>query len=98
MRSPDAVRARSASRPASGASGVSPVSSVSSVNGVGAKAPPPTETRAVHAGVGFSSSDTRGLNSVPYSLWTSSRALADSDAFPPSAIWSCAKIAGAVNR
>ena len=75
--SADAVRARSAFSPVSGASRDRPLSSVSSVKGVGANAPPPTDTRAVHAGDGFSSADTRGLTSVPYSLWTSTRALAE---------------------
>ena len=47
--SADAVRARSAFSPMSGASCESPLSSVSSVNGVGAKAPPPIDRRAVHS-------------------------------------------------
>jgi hypothetical protein len=67
------------------------------VNGVGANAPPPTETRAVHAGAGVSSSETRGLTSVPYSLCTSTRALAETAACAPSATWSWAKTAGTVN-
>ena len=77
VRSADAVRARSASSAVNGASRDSPLSSVSSVNGVGANAPPPTESRAVHAADGLSSAERRGLTSLPYSLWTSRRALAE---------------------
>jgi len=97
VRSADSVPARSAVSPVSGASRDRPASSVSSVNGVGAKAPRPTDTRVVHAGAGLTSSDTRGLTSVPYSLCASTRALADSDARGPRTIWSWAKTAGAVN-
>ncbi len=95
--SADAVRARSAFSRVSGASRDSPLSSVSSVNGVGANAPPPTDTRAVHAEPGFSNAETRGLTSVPYSLCASTRALAERASRDPSVTSSWTKTAGAVN-
>ena len=90
------MRARSASSPMSGASCESPLSSVSSVNGVGANAPPPIDRRAVHSADGLSSAETRGLTSVPYSLCTSTRALAEIANREPSVISSCANTAGTV--
>ena len=90
------VRARSAFSPMSGASCESPLSSVSSVNGVGANAPPPIDRRTVHSADGLSSAETRGLTSVPYSLWTSTRALAEIATREPSVISSCANTAGTV--
>jgi hypothetical protein len=60
------------------AKAVRPAASVSSVIGVGAKKPVPTENRPVHRPARVSA-EMRGLKKVPYSLWTSKRALEDSD-------------------
>ncbi len=96
-RSTDALRARSARRPSSGTTGVSPITSVSSVNGVGTKYPPPADARSVHVGPMRASTDTRGASCVPYSLCSSTRALAVSEIAGESVSVFCAKIAGVVN-
>ena len=69
---------RSASRSPATTSRDRPAASVSSVSGVGAKNPRPADTRLVHSPP-RSSTASRGLKKVPYSMWMSSRALAESD-------------------
>ena len=77
-RSNEALNPRSASSGCWIVSRVRPAASVSSVIGVGPKKPVPTDSRLVQRPA-RASADTRGLKNVPYSLWTSSRPLDESD-------------------
>ena len=77
-KSNDALNPRSASSGCWIFNRVRPAASVSSVIGVGPKNPVPTDSLLVHRPA-RASADTRGLKKVPYSLWTSSRPLDDTD-------------------
>src|SRR5437868_4983961 len=78
------VRSKEALRPRSATSGlgmtrrVNPAASVSSVSAVGAKNPCPTERRLVQP-CQRNSAERRGLRKVPYWLWKSARALAETE-------------------
>src|SRR4029077_8345555 len=69
--------------------------SVSSVSGVDGKKPAPADARLDHDPF-FRSAETRGLTKVPYSLWTSTRPLADTDSQLETATSSCANTPGTV--
>src|SRR5688572_32784124 len=95
-RSKEALEPRSASSGSRTSRRVRPAASVSSVRGVGPKKPVPTESLLVQRPA-RASADTRGLKKVPYSLWTSSRALAESEMFRDAATSYCANAPGTVN-
>src|SRR3989337_697354 len=92
----DALSPRSASTGRAISRRVKPAASVSSLMGVGAKKPVPTESLLLQRPA-RAHADTRGLKKVPYWLWTSSRALDDSDSFGDTVTSYCAKTPGAVN-
>jgi hypothetical protein len=90
------LRARSTFSSLNDVNGARPVTSVSSVSGVGANAPVPTESRAVHPPGALTSADRRGLKKVPYSLWASTRPLAENASHGAGSTSYCANTAGIV--
>ncbi len=74
----------------------SPAASVSSVSGVDAKNPCAAERRLVHPSRRKSSA-RRGLKNVPYSLWKSTRALAETDIHDATSMSSWTKRPGTSN-
>src|SRR5947208_742278 len=74
---------------------VSPAASVSSVSGVGAKNPCPAETRFVQP-CQRRSAERRGLKNVPYWLWKSARALAETESHGLTVTSSCRNTPGVI--
>lgn len=71
-----------------------PVISVSSVSGVGAKLPVPADSRAVQAFGSLTSAERRGLTVVWYSLYASTRRLADNESFDDGSKSACTNAEG----
>src|SRR4051812_38361955 len=94
--SKDVLRPRSASTGCRTSRRVRPAASVSSVIGVGPKKPVPIENLLVQRPACISA-DKRGLKNVPYSLWTSTRALAESERYFDAVTSYCANAPGTVN-
>src|SRR5688572_19965153 len=94
-RSNDALRPRSASTAPRTSRRVRPAASVSSVIGVGPKKPVPIESLLVQRPA-RTSADRRGLKNVPYSLWASTRALADRERYRDAVMSYCANAPGTV--
>src|ERR1700676_4940793 len=95
VRSNEALRPRSAIKGLGIVRRVNPAASVSSVNGVGAKNPCPAETRLVQP-CQRNSAESRGLKNVPYWLWKSTRALADTESQRAISMSSCRNTPGVV--
>src|SRR6185295_16604231 len=91
----DALNPRSASTGWRTSRRVRPAASVSSVIGVGPKNPVPTESLLIQRPA-CTSADRRGLKNVPYSLWTSRRALAERERYLDAVTSYCANAPGAV--